>query len=94
MDSPQYRNVQSWCTSKSHWTENQSASANPAKRIAFDGEVWYDTKKLYIFRLSSARGGRRKDAYIYIEGVIHEKTSENAAFLPVTGADHQIDVPV
>lgn len=24
-----------------HWLETQSASANPAKRIAFDGEVWY-----------------------------------------------------
>ena len=24
-----------------HWTENQFAFANPAKRIAFDGEIWY-----------------------------------------------------
>ena len=70
-----------------------SASANPAKRIDFDGEIWYYTKNLYIFRLSSAREEETKRR-IYIEGVIHEKTSENAAFLPVTGADHKIDVSV
>ena len=68
MDSPRYQNAQSWCTSKSHWTENQSASANPAKRIAFDGEVWYDTKKLYIFQPSDVLPGTEGMLRYHVHG--------------------------
>ena len=51
-------------------------------------------QKNYTFSAFLPREGGDEKTHIYIEGVIHEKTSENAAFLPVTGADHQIDVSV